>query len=54
METNTQDNPDVRRANKNLKATVITRPKDLKEILFLMNEKIGNLSRDIDTIKKKQ
>ena len=48
-----QENPAVRRADKNVKATIITMPKDLKDTMLLMNENIGNLSRDPKITKKR-
>lgn len=48
-----QENPALRRADKNFKATTIILPKDLKENMLLMNENTGNLSRDPKITKKR-
>lgn len=38
--------------NKNLKAGIIDVVKDLKEIVDIMSEKIGNLSSKMKTVKR--
>lgn len=38
-------------ADKDLKASILTMFKKVKENIFIIYEKVGNLSRDVETIK---
>ena len=54
METNQQITQMWHISNKNFKAAIPLVFKDIKDHMFIVNEMVQNISREIENIKKKQ